>query len=335
MECQNVMRRVENTGSASIDRLRANAQAGRVSLGLAVLAALIICGGVTYYLLYNAGPGDEMKDGGGEIATTERSVPPSAAPPGPGTEGQTTATAVAPERGADPAAKALPTDRRIHGSVTDAEGNALAGRTLRWIPIGRYDLRAYSHDSRLLGKDTDPSRVPAGRLRTALSRSEFTSSAEDGTYELRVPIAGEPGVVVVSGSGYEMQIRSADPDRPDPDHPVAQAVATVDDGASKTESSKDESSKDESSKDMEIHFTLGPASAISGKVTDVDSGEVVPGMAVVAGVVDPESPAMTSFVKKRAASSIVYPDGTYLISGLKPADYPVVDLVHFAPILGR
>ncbi len=320
-------------------------ESARASLFIAFFFALAICGGIVGYFFLIQTPVPRVEPAPRLESAVETPIagvkeqpepPPTASPPA-SVDAKPVSPAAAESKSEAPVL-------RVFGTVKDAAGQPIALLCVRWVPASQEDLRPWSHDPTVLGKDADPALLPEGELRDALSRSLVTSTGDAGGYELRVPLSEMQGVVVVSGAGREMKVRDVARESPGAAAPAAvAAVAAVAEAPKAAESPKaaetpaspvaptvssappaEPSKKVASSKDVEINFTLDLAGSISGKVTDKATGEPAPGMAVVAGTIDSDAPAMLSFVKPDAPSAVVGPDGKYSLQGLRPGEYRVV-----------
>lgn len=305
----------------SVQRSLSTREEGKAFLMAAILASVAVCGIAAFLAFFlfrspEAGPGARP---GAETLVREivdGEAPDAAA--GAQVSAPTTPATVDSEPSPAAETRAKDGGLRITGTVKDKREEPLAEIHLRWLPVAKSKLQSRSHDIAALGKDADPvllSGESDADLRHALTRSLTTSTDAGGTYELHVPLGKEWGVVVASGPGYEMQVRRVH--RPEAG---AEAAAEVPEVADAAGASKEERTPQE----VTIDFALGPAGSISGALTDKLTGEPVQGMAVVAGTVDRENPAMFSMVAPDAPSTVARADGTYRLDGLPPGEYRVV-----------
>ena len=183
----------------------------------AFLASLVlVLGGVGLitYKLNQPGSSEMLEGKEAALPKTEAPLQPKEVPAGEGGELQKLkpAAAVDKSRKLEPTAAietaSARSGMRIHGVVTDKNGKYLSGASLRWIPLSQLDLRSFRHDRSVLGKEAVLDKVPEGKVREALGRSQLAESGERGDYELLIVSPEDRSVVVASMEGYELVMRS-------------------------------------------------------------------------------------------------------------------------------
>ncbi len=284
----------------------------RASLLVALVLALIIVGAMLWHF----------------SSTGTEPEPPADQPPAPAVKGAETPVEKAETNGfegddeehAVPAADTTKDDEpagepeaglRLFGVVTDTEGRPIPRANVRWVAVQPSELEPYRHDGVILGEGTFAAPGAPATVRDAFSRAVRTVSNEAGAYELRISDGIFAGAVIAGRPGFETAIEGCEPGDAEP-KAEGETTPVVDPDAPGAVH------------EVEINFTLAAAGSISGKVTEKVTGEGARGMVVMAGTLDPDSPQIFSFVRPDAPRGTVGADGTYLIQGLRPAEYHVV-----------
>jgi protocatechuate 3,4-dioxygenase beta subunit len=312
---------------------------GRIEVLVGFLVAAAIVSAFIYYSLDR--PGDAPRPDRAPVATPAEKAPEAEVaqpqpelPAGGESEAPGSTNPVAAE---EPLASSGPagsiSKQPIHGKVLNVAGEPVPGICVRWLQARASELARFRNDRKALGKDGEAARFPAGELRAAFEKSVAAETAADGAYALETK--REAGVLVVSGPGYTMELRDVEAaSEGSPEPSVDETPPETAAGETAPVNTARETPPAGAVEELESDFTLDFASAISGTVVEHGSGEPAALVVVQVGTIDPNQPAILSFVGSDAPSAVSGSDGTYEIQGLKPGEYRVVARSGWSGYLG-
>ncbi|HLU47598.1 MAG TPA: carboxypeptidase-like regulatory domain-containing protein, partial [Planctomycetota bacterium] len=183
-------------------------RSGAVSIALAVILALAVCGVLVWFFLSEpaappaphqgtpASEQDPSRQAMGESEPVALNRAASGREKSDADSPSVTTVGESAQPGTSEAEGPRRTHTRIRGKVLGIDEKPVAGARVVWLDDSEAEIDEYKHDPSILLLDAPPALVPDDAPAAGRTRHAKTESAADGTYEVELPSGTRDGALV-------------------------------------------------------------------------------------------------------------------------------------------